>query len=355
MQSSSGEDILHLLRRTALLVVAIVAFASCEKKNAGNGAAERRIPVRAIELSASKVEDILDTFGIIESLSTVEISAEQDGTVVEIAARDGQCLKTGQLILRLDERIYKAEEARALAHLESAESNLKRQKSLFGSKTISEKDYEDALFERNMAKAEHDAAKTRLDRCEIRSPIDACIDDISVELGEHLSSGKKVARLEKSDVVKLVFHIPERDVGAVSPGTVVSYSFDSRPTDKFEGTVSFISLAADSGTLAYRAEVEIPNPNLKLRPGMIARVRLVRRVVQDAISIPVVAIIPRYGGHYVFIVKDGRAYQREVKLAFFTGDRAVLAAGLSPGEELVVEGNRFLRERDLVEVQPEPR
>ncbi len=355
MQSSSGENILHHLRHIALLVAAIVAFASCGKKNAGNGTAERRIPVRTMELSASKVEDILDTFGIIESLSTLEISAEQDGAVVEIAAKDGQCLKRGQLILRLDERIYKAEEARALAHLKSTESTLKRQKSLFESKTISEKDYEDALFARDMAKAEHDAAKTRLDRCEIRSPIDACIDDVSVELGEHLSSGKKVARLEKSDVVKLVFHIPERDVGAVSTGTGVSYSFDSRPTDKFEGAISFISRAADSGSLAYRAEVEIPNPDLELRPGMIARVRLVRRIVQNAISIPVVAIIPRYGGHYVFIVKDGRAYQKEVKLAFFTGDKAVLAAGLSPGDKVVVEGNRFLRERDLVEVPPETR
>jgi membrane fusion protein (multidrug efflux system) len=345
----------NLLLASALLIAVIITLASCKKENSANGGAERKIPVGIFDVFASKVEDILDTFGIIESLSTVEISAEQDGSVVEIAAKDGQCLKKGNLVLRLDDRIYKAEEARALAHFESAESTLKRQKSLFESKTISEKDYEDALSARDMAKAEHDAAKTRLDRCEIRSPIDACIDDITVELGEHLSSGKKVARFEKSDVVKLVFRIPERDVNAISVGTSVSYSFDSRPEEKFEGTISFISQAADSGSLAYRAEVLIPNPDFKLRPGMIARIRFVRCIVENAISIPVVAIIPRYGGHYVFIVKDGRAFQKEVKLAFFTGEMAVIAAGIASGDKVVVDGNRFLRERDMVEITPELR
>ncbi|HPN84923.1 MAG TPA: efflux RND transporter periplasmic adaptor subunit [Victivallales bacterium] len=345
------KSILFFRGLNALFPLALILICSCGRDE--KIADERKIPVETFKIIPGKVEDMLDTFGVIESLSTVEISSEQEGTVVDIFAKEGDYLKSGQIILKLDDRIYRAEEAIAQANLKFAESVLKRQKSLFGTKSVSEKDYEDAHFSCEKAKAEYEAAKTKLDRCEIRSPIDAFLDEISVEKGEYLSSGRRVATIEKTDIVKLVFRIPERDVNSIPVGTNVSYTFDSCPAERFEGEISFVSKAADMRSLAFRAEVDIENSAAKFRPGMIARVRLVRNVIDNAISIPIVAIIPRYGGHYVFVLKGGRAYQKEVKIAFFTADRAVISSGLYGGETIVVSGNRFLRERDLVQISGE--
>lgn len=340
----------NLFKNTILCLIFATIAGSCKQDRKNNNLETMSVPVKILQIKTSDVEDFFETYGVIESLSTTEISAEQDGNVLEIVAKEGDLLKEGDLVLKIDDRIYKADADRAEASFKLAESEYNRRKLLFDSKAVSEKEFEEALYTMKKARADFEAARVRLGKCEIRSPISAFIDKIYVELGENLAPGKKIARLEKTDIVKLVFFIPEQDIRAVSLGTAISYSFDSSPQEKFEGKITYLSRSAEENALTFRAEVNIENPSALLRPGMLARVRFARRTVKNAISFPIEAIIPKHGGHYVFIAENGKAKQREIKIAFFSAENAVIASGLNEGDKLIIDGGRFLREGDDLKI-----
>jgi membrane fusion protein (multidrug efflux system) len=348
-------------KHNALFVVLfftlIVLLASCsEDVEEKNNSPKKALPVHVEKIVPRQVDEMLETFGVLQSFATVKISAEQQGAVTEIFVKEGDYVKVGQALLKCDDRIFRAEKEMSAAALKLAESTFSRQKSLYEAKSASAQNFEDAMFSLEKARADFDIASTRLDKCEIRSPIDGFLDELAVELGEYLSPlsfGTQIARIEKTDKVKLVFFIPEKDISFISAGKKSSYSFEAFPNEKFEGVISYVSKAADINTLGFRAEIEIPNPEAKFRPGMIADLSIIRRKIEGAIAIPIAAIVPRYGGHYVFVVgQDGLASQREVKIALFCGRDAVISEGLLPDETLVVEGNRFLREKDPLRIIP---
>ncbi|HRU01114.1 MAG TPA: efflux RND transporter periplasmic adaptor subunit [Victivallales bacterium] len=326
---------------------------SCNKTKNNNENNTADIPVKVLNLRINKIQNLFETYGIIESLSSVQISSEQQGNIVEISAKEGECIEKGSLILKIDNSLYREEKERAEANFNLAESLFKRQKSLFEAKAISEKEYEDAFFAMKSAKAALNLATISLERCEIRSPISACIDEIYVEVGEYLTPGKKVARLEKTDIVKLVFYIPEQDISSISTGTQITYFLDSDPSKVFNAQITYIAKAADQETLTYRAEAWIENKKALLRPGMLAKVSFVRKTIENALSIPIESIIPKYGGHYVFIYENGVAKQKEVEILFLSRKEAVLSGGLKEGDKLIIDGGRFLREGDRIKIVEE--
>jgi membrane fusion protein (multidrug efflux system) len=152
--------------------------------------------------------------------------------------------------------------------------------------------------------------------------------------------------------VKVLVDVPEDSIGAVSVGDRMSFTVHASASQAFTGTVSFVAEAADPMTSSFRVELETRNPDRALRPGMIAEVTVVRAVREDALVVPLAAVVPRRGDHLVFLVEGGRAAQRVVRLERIVGSEAVVASGLEPGERVIVSGQRTVEDGQLIEIEP---
>lgn len=305
----------------------------------------RKIPVAAYNAGFKKLEDSLEVPGIIDSWATVRISAEVSGRIEFIGASEGDKLALGQIILKIDDRTYESEFRKAEAERERAKLHFERCRKLQETKSISEKEFEEAKNLLGQATAEAEIKKTELERCEIRSPIEGFLDDRPVELGEYLQPGTQVATIVQIDKVKVNFSISEKDIHCVKSGEKMPFKVDSLPDRYFEGKLGFISKSAEKSSLSFNAELEVENRELLFLPGMIARVKLVRGYIDGVTVVPLIAIMPKYEGLYVYVCDaNSRARLREIKIGMISGEYATVLSGISPGEDIVVEGQRLLNE-----------
>ena len=188
----------------------------------------------------------------------------------------------------------------------------------------------------------------------VRAPIDGVAVDRQVDAGEVVPPGAPVTMVQRIDRLKATASVPDTEISWIAPGSPATVEVDAWPGRPFDARVSFVSPAADPVGRTFEVEAAISNTDLALRPGMVCRARLLRRSLSDAIAVPLDALVTRVDGQVAFVVRDCRAELREVEVAAVEGDRALVGAGLSLGEELVVEGQRDLSDGQPVESESCP-
>jgi membrane fusion protein (multidrug efflux system) len=163
-----------------------------------------------------------------------------------------------------------------------------------------------------------------------------------------------VAQVVDTDTVKVVVEIPERDIAffSVSDKAEVFVSTKGQ-TESLEGTVTFISELADSKTRTTRMEITLDNEQRLLRSGQIVQVRLTRRILKDAVLVPLLAVIPMEDGKAVYVVNSSQAKRRDVELGIIKGDQVQIRSGLEPGDKLIIAGHRFVAPGQKVNIVPE--
>jgi membrane fusion protein (multidrug efflux system) len=163
-----------------------------------------------------------------------------------------------------------------------------------------------------------------------------------VSEGAFVPAGTDIARLEKVDQLKLDFRVPETFLAQLKTGLAVNVAVDAFPAQGFAGKIYAIEPAVDEQTRTVLARARVANPDLRLRPGMFARVSLTLGVRENAVWIPEEAIVPRGQDSYVFRVVDGRAELVQVQ----TGTRKVgeveIMKGVAAGDVVVTEGTQRL-------------
>lgn len=310
---------------------------------------KKRVPVEIKVVSPKKVQDIFEIPARVEAWNSVELSSEIEGQVIFQGAKKGDKVVKDCVLLRIDDRVYAAKKMKAEADILKAEADLSRSRRLFESKSISEKDYDVAKSARALAESESIIARAAVEKCEIRSPIDGYLDELPVDIGEYVNAGKRVARIEEVERVKLVVGVPENAVRVVKNGMKVNFMVDEGR--EFHGKIIFLATAADNSSLSYKAEIEVENTDLYFRPGMIVRVKVIRRVIEDAIVVPLTAVMPRYGAYFVYLAdsKD-MAVLREIKLLFISAHDVVVADGVKAGDRVIVEGQHMIRENEPLRI-----
>jgi RND family efflux transporter MFP subunit len=164
-----------------------------------------------------------------------------------------------------------------------------------------------------------------------------------VELGEYLDPGMPVAQLVDTTTVKVAVGLPEKDVPYFCVGQTAEVNVSLRGVDRsFSGTITFISEVADIQTRSTRMEVTLSNPDRLLHSGQIVLVRLTRQTFENTIFVPLLAVIPMESSKSVYLVVNGQAIRREVELGVIQGDQIQVLQGLNSGDQLIVEGQRFV-------------
>jgi membrane fusion protein (multidrug efflux system) len=236
-----------------------------------------------------------------------------------------------------------AERQRALHRVELAERAEARQRQLLEDGVISSENYDVALGELNVLRAELDLIDAQLVKTEIRAPFSGIVGLRYVSPGSYLSSQTRIASLSDLDPIKLDFTVPEKYSGLLGVGDEVSFSVDGSQRS-FTGTVYAVEPGVDPATRALRLRARCPNPDGALVPGAFANVDLVLRSVEDALTVPSIAVIPELGGKKVFVVEAGVAQPRSVETGIRTETLVQITSGLRTGDLVITSG--------LLQLQP---
>ncbi len=325
------------------------------------------------------LEEFVDSFtipAVVEPWATIQIAAEVNAQVARVAAREGELIRPGQPLVYLDRELIEAEYNKDAAQAEYDRRELERLEEAARRGVASEGELDIARTTVRRSEAQLASAKVRLDRTTIYAPTRVhgsqetpdsigLLNDMQVEVGEFVSPGTPVAELVDISAVKVQVSVPERDVKYIAVGQQATVVVEALYDQSFTGTITFIKATADPRTRTFQTEVRVPNPNLVLRPGMIVRVQLARQRLTDVLMIPLDAVIPLEQGYQVYVVEDGLARQRRVKIGLLRGREAqVLPVGpgepgydpavpsLAAGETLIVRGQRLVGQDQPVRPQP---
>jgi membrane fusion protein (multidrug efflux system) len=300
-------------------------------------------PVRAERAKIAPAVDVARAVGSLRADESVMIRPEIAGRVAKIAFAEGQRVRRGELLIALDDAEYRALVASSTSQAKLDAQRLARAEDLYKKKFISSQalDEQRSNYARSLAKQREDEAK--LAKTLVNAPFSGVAGLRQVSEGAFVAAGTDVARLDKIDVIKLDFRVPEIYLPRLASGQPLRVAVDAYPEAQFSGQIYAIEPSIDEQTRTVLVRARVGNPELQLRPGMFARVSLQLGVREQAVWIPEEAIVPRGRDSFVFRVVDGKAQEIRVR----TGARKVgeveVVEGISAGDLVVTEGNHRLR------------
>lgn len=339
-----------MTRFSANFIVAIVFFSAltasgCARRfeKAGGPPPDAAVKVFTYQLVP---ESYRETFSIAATLlanESVEVRAETEGRVLEIGFEEGEPVRRGQVLFRLDDEKIRASLAEAEAAFELAKVDWARAEDMLRARAISRAEYDAARANFLARQATVALLKKQLSDTVITAPFDGVMGPRLVSPGQVVGRLTPLGSLVDQRIIKVEFHVPERLTGRVRPGQPIELRVAAWPDLVFTGTVTFISpqLSVPSRTLVVRAEV--PNDEARLKAGMFGRVGLVIGEHAGALFIPESAIIQQGDQAFVYVVGENtRVALRPIRLGVRQPGRVQVIEGLSAGETIVTEGHQKL-------------
>jgi membrane fusion protein (multidrug efflux system) len=314
-------------------------------------------PVNVSVITVIAEPQLADTFdlpAIVEPNRIVTVSAEVAGRIERIPQKEGSEVRAGDLLIKLNTDLVRPLFDVAEAQVERDQIEFDRMTNLVKQDATPRRDLENATTQLAISKARLEEVRARLDRTSILAPTAGVLNEILVEEGEYIDAGKAVAEVVDTHTVKVVVEVPERDIAFFAVGRKAEVFLDVKGREiSLVGTITFISELADAQTRSTRLEITLENEERLLRSGQIVLVRLTRRILKDAILVPLLAVIPMEDSKSVYVVNSTKAERREVKLGFIKGDSVQVERGLEPGDRLIIAGHRFVAPGQKVNVVSE--
>lgn len=307
-----------------------------------NAVVQERPPVNVVvqEMAPALLRDRLNLPGMVEPWESLNILAEVRGMVEEVLVEEGDHVKQGDLIARLDTSDYENTINSTRASYNLALTNLKRLSGLHEQEIIAQAEYDSIKAEVASLEAHLAIAEMQLKRCYIRSSISGIVNVLPAQNGLYLAVGDPVATVLDIDRVKVIVGIPETDVDAVRKIDRFEVMIEALHEKKISGLKNFLAVAPESQAQVYRLELEVGNKSGEILPGMFARVEIIKNEFPEALTIPLYAVISRDNKHFVFLEEGNVAKLQEVSLGILDGWQIQITEGLAPGQRVIVVGQR---------------
>lgn len=302
-----------------------------------------RVEVAVIRPSTAQLE--LTIPGEIEGANDAVLASPSGGFIESVLVEQGQEVRRGQSLVRVNAAVYSAQYEQAKAQYEQAQADLKRVEAL--GDLASKAQLDGAQTQVRVAKASADLAGVNLSRAVLKAPFDGVVAQLNATTGEIANPGSPLVRVVQLDPVHVSASVSDRDVVAMRNGMKASVTTEAVP-DLFEGTVIHIDPAASLQTRAFTVEVAVDNPERRLLPGMIASVRVYETLAEDTVIVPQGWLVTRIDSVGVFVDVDNRAVWRPVHSGGIVRDQVIIKDGLSVGDRVIMTGHRGLAEGDAL-------
>ncbi len=283
-----------------VLALALVSSRVVSSVRARHGAvqAQTNFPVEVLTIAPAEYDETLSLSGTMMAENQTDVPAKVPGKIIQYLFEEGDWVEKGKTIVTVDRDEVGAE-------------------------------FKEAVVD---------------------APISGWLTRRYFDTGAHVNPGMPLAQIADYHRVKLVVSVPEADIQKVHIGAGVAVSFDAWPGQSFDGSVGKLSPTVDYLSRTAKAEITLPNPSLKLRPGMYGRAEIKVRHHSKAVVVPTAAVIERENGSQVFVVAGGKAAIRPVTVELDMGEASAIKSGLSFGDRLIVAGQHSVADGSPVEI-----
>ena len=344
------------MKRTIVIAIAALMLAGCGNNNASktgdNTAAQGNAPAAAPVKASVKVQpaekeeiSIEGTYSATIQANIVNnIAPQAGGRIQKINVEVGDFVSRGQVLATMDQ----SQLEQAKLRLSNAETELGRMKELYGQGALAQSDYEAAELAYNVSKSAYD---NLLENTILRSPITGVVTARNYDRGDMYTMVQPLFTVQQIVPVKMLVGVSETDYTKVKKGDKVSLTVDALPGKSFSGTVVRLYPTVDAATHTFNVEVQVPNRDRVLRPGMFARATIAFGKA-ESIVVPDAAVVKMQGSgqRRVFVFEDGVAVEKIVALGRHFDGKYEITGGLEEGEQIIVKGQNSLRNGVEVEV-----
>lgn len=319
----------------------------------GRGGPEAAMQVKVVQLETTLIERWYQSSGTLEAIRSAELVAVQPAIIEKVLVDEGDQVQEGQLLARLDGRVLSLQADAARVELQNLEAELGRLESV-SSAAISREEIDKQRYLVEQARASVKLSRHQAKQTVVRAPFAGTIVTRYIDEGNFASSSTPLFHLADLRVLELPLHLPERDAATVAVGSDVRIelvdgtSFTARierrspVVDPLTGTVKFTIRTQRAAKATKGAPAAATPPGAA--PGAFARAKVLVDARPAAPSLPRGAVFQLEGEPHVFVVADGKAQRRAVKLGLEGAERVEILGGLGPDEPVVAEGNAGITE-----------
>jgi len=328
-----------------IIVVALLAIPKLiPKSDDGKGQANTKQGMKqqrtAVSVYVVKKQDLTNTIQAVGNLlaeEEVELRSETQGRVVKINFAEGDQVKKGQLLLKINDADLQAQLTKAIDAKTLKEQTELRNRQLLEKGGISQETYDMSSTDLSGAKADINLLKEMIRRTEVIAPFDGQIGLRNISEGGYLNNSNIIARLQDMRRIKIEFSVPEKYISMIKKGSDIHFNVEGR-LDDFHAKIYAIEPKIDpiSRNIVVRAICD--NSDRKLLPGAFAKVSVTLQNNPDALLIPTQSVVPILKGQKVFIVRGDSAVEQKIEIGTRTDVNIEVTKGVNEGDSIVVNG-----------------
>ena len=332
----------------ALLLVAMTIMVGCSNKHKTKTKFPTRVKTEVVSVGMSEIGQ--NYVGIVEEREATAVSFTGMGVVRRVTVSEGQFVGRGQLLAEMDDTQARNTLAAAEAAALQANDALQRMTMLHDAGSLPEQQWVEVQSKVAQARAQQEAAKKNLADCRLLAPVNGVVGTRHVKAGETALPSQAVVTLLDVSSIKVKVSIPEAEINSIEPTTATTIVVAAANKEVAGGRIEK-GVQADPLTHTYDIRINVPNPNRRLLPGMVANVAFSPK--EDIITLPTLPITciqkPADGTLFVWtIASDSTAHRQTVDIGQMRGNRIAITSGISAGQRVVTEGYQKLSEGNKV-------
>lgn len=310
--------------------------------------------------------------GAIKADASVDVAFRVSGVVEDITQvpgadgrqrnlQEGDPVRRGDTLGRLRQDEFRDQLSDAEAGLRQAQADFERASQLYENRSVSKADYDAAYARYTAGKARQNQAQLSLQDATLRSPIDGIILKRTIEVGSLAGPSAPAFTVADIRTVKVVFGVPDVIVARLRPGGRLLIEAEAIPGATLQGRITKVSPSADPNSRVFEVEAALPNPDGRMKVGMLATLRLGGDGPDQGLFVPLASVVRPAGdstGYAVYVVKDSAggtpaaASLRRVRLGDVSGNLIAVREGLVPGDRVIVRGATIVADGQAVQVMP---
>ncbi len=355
-------------------VVGMQQFISMKKAEAAANMPETVSQITAMTVKGQEWTPVITAVGSIRPNQGAMISAQAAGTVTKVLVKSGDKVRKGQLLVEIDSSAERASLKATEAQLPAAQANYNRYRNLVASNSASKAELDNAQSTYNQLLATIEATKAQIERRQIYAPFDGEAGIVNVNVGQYVTVGTEIVRVEDQSSMKIRFTLPQTNLEDIFVGQKVTATIDALPARTFPANITAIDPAVDTATGLINIEAIVTEGQDKLLSGMFARLNVALPTLYDQIVVPQIAVTYTMYGETVYVLqplsdedkekvtkmaemnksldinKIYRAKQMEVTTAERSGVYSHLSKGLKAGDVIVTGGLQRLKNNALIQI-----
>jgi RND family efflux transporter MFP subunit len=347
------------------LTTGLLSLCGCEEQasyaNTTKPVAETPVEVKAVQPHRGEVYRYINLPGEVRPLYEVTLFAKVDGYLDKLTVDKGDSVKAGGLIADIDVPEVRANLGKYQAELELAQAEFKQLSEAAANNSADEAAKNRLAVASGrlaVAKGNVQYTESMLKYARVTAPFDGIITKRYVDPGAYIPVPNAASTPEAAAIVNLTdfktlrmqVAVPETEATHIKLGLPIRWTTDDYPGQHFDGTVTRAYWALDKATKTMLTETQMANPSMKLQPGMLVNARIGVEKKEDALLLPVEALVKEKTNSFVYVFNDGKVKKSPVEVGFNDGTNFEIIAGIKPADLAVVPGKQVMRDGQLVKV-----